>query len=140
MRRHDLMQTIAWINYCSKDKPSDLVVDYLGLADPLWQALATYTESGDQGTSIDQNQAIAVIREKYEICCSLFTVSTGSPGSAALPRSGLACCQRLRNISSSKRGYHQFILRKFGYPRDKQEQATQTVLEQAELLSAHWAI
>jgi type I restriction enzyme R subunit len=26
------------------------------------------------------------------------------------------------------------ILRKYGYPPDKQEQATQTVLEQAELL------
>lgn len=30
-------------------------------------------------------------------------------------------------------------LRKHGYPPDKQEQATQTVLEQAELLSAEWA-
>ncbi|MFX5415737.1 type I restriction enzyme endonuclease domain-containing protein [Acinetobacter baumannii] len=31
------------------------------------------------------------------------------------------------------------ILRKYGYPPDKQEQATQTVLEQAALLSAEWA-
>ena len=31
------------------------------------------------------------------------------------------------------------ILRKHGYPPDKQEQATQTVLEQAEALSAAWA-
>jgi type I restriction enzyme, R subunit len=30
------------------------------------------------------------------------------------------------------------ILRKFGYPPDKQEKATQTVLEQAKLLSAAW--
>jgi len=32
------------------------------------------------------------------------------------------------------------ILRKHGYPPDKQEKATQTVLEQAALLSAEWAI
>jgi type I restriction enzyme R subunit len=32
------------------------------------------------------------------------------------------------------------ILRKYGYPPDKQEQATQTVLEQAALLSAEWAV
>ena len=32
------------------------------------------------------------------------------------------------------------ILRKYGYPPDKQEKATQTVLEQAEVLSAEWAV
>ncbi|MGH2403288.1 MAG: RhuM family protein [bacterium] len=32
------------------------------------------------------------------------------------------------------------ILRKYGYPPDKQEKATQTVLEQAALLSAEWAV
>ena len=32
------------------------------------------------------------------------------------------------------------ILRKYGYPPDKQEKATQTVLEQAEVLSADWAV
>jgi type I restriction enzyme R subunit len=31
------------------------------------------------------------------------------------------------------------ILRKHGYPPDKQEKATQTVLEQAEVLSELWA-
>jgi type I restriction enzyme R subunit len=30
------------------------------------------------------------------------------------------------------------VLRKYGYPPDKQEKATQTVLEQAEVLSANW--
>ena len=32
------------------------------------------------------------------------------------------------------------ILRKHGYPPDKQEKATQTVLERAALLSAEWAM
>ena len=31
------------------------------------------------------------------------------------------------------------LLRKYGYPPDKQEKATQTVLEQAELLCKEWA-
>lgn len=31
------------------------------------------------------------------------------------------------------------VLRKFGYPPDKQEKATLTVLEQAELFAAEWA-
>jgi type I restriction enzyme R subunit len=32
------------------------------------------------------------------------------------------------------------VLRKYGYPPDKQEKATQTVLEQAALLAAEWAM
>ncbi|MDE2245857.1 MAG: DUF3387 domain-containing protein, partial [Xanthomonadaceae bacterium] len=32
------------------------------------------------------------------------------------------------------------ILRQYGYPPDKQEKATQTVLEQAEQLSGLWAL
>lgn len=45
------------------------MVDYLGLALELKQALATYTESGGTGeTAIDQEEAVAVMLEKYEIC------------------------------------------------------------------------
>ena len=73
MREHGLMQAIARVNRVFRDKPGGLVVDYLGLADELRQALATYTESGDTGkTAIDQAEAVAVMREKYEVCCGLF--------------------------------------------------------------------
>jgi type I restriction enzyme R subunit len=46
MRGHGLMQAIARVNRVFKDKPGGLVVDYLGLADELRRALATYTEAG----------------------------------------------------------------------------------------------
>ena len=73
MRGHGLMQAIARVNRVFKDKPGGLVVDYLGLADELKQALATYTESGGTGkTAIDQDEAVAVMLEKYEICRGLF--------------------------------------------------------------------
>ena len=73
MRGHGLMQAIARVNRVFRDKPGGLVVDYLGLAHELKRALATYTESGGTGqTALDQTQAVAVMREKYEICCSLF--------------------------------------------------------------------
>jgi type I restriction enzyme, R subunit len=73
MRGHGLMQAIARVNRVFKDKPGGLVVDYLGLADELKQALATYTESGGTGqTAIEQSQAVAVMLEKYEICLGLF--------------------------------------------------------------------
>ena len=73
MRGHGLMQAIARVNRVFKDKPGGLVVDDLGLADELKQALATYTESGGTGkTAIDQAEAVALMLEKYEICRGLF--------------------------------------------------------------------
>ena len=73
MRGHGLMQAIARVNRVFRDKPGGLVVDYLGLAHELKRALATYTESGGTGsTALDQSEAVAVMLEKYEICCGLF--------------------------------------------------------------------
>ena len=73
MRGHGLMQAIARVNRVFKDKPGGLVVDYLGLAHELKQALATYTESGGKGqTAIDQEEAVKAMLEKYEVCCALF--------------------------------------------------------------------
>lgn len=73
MRGHGLMQAIARVNRVFRDKPGGLVVDYLGIADELRKALATYTEAGGSGeTAIDQAEAVAVLLEKYEVCAGLF--------------------------------------------------------------------
>ena len=73
MRGHGLMQAIARVNRVFEDKPGGLVVDYLGLAQDLKQALATYTESGGTGrTALDQEEAVAVMLEKHDVCCALF--------------------------------------------------------------------
>jgi type I restriction enzyme R subunit len=73
MRGHGLMQAIARVNRVFRDKPGGLVVDYLGLAHELKQALATYTESGGTGrTAIDQEEAVAAMLARHEVCCALF--------------------------------------------------------------------
>ena len=73
MRGHGLMQAIARVNRVFKDKPGGLVVDYLGLADELKQALATYTEAGGTGkTALNQTEAVSLMLEKAEICRGLF--------------------------------------------------------------------
>ncbi|VVM08174.1 type I restriction endonuclease subunit R [Methylacidimicrobium tartarophylax] len=73
MRGHGLMQAIARVNRVFRDKRGGLVVDYLGLAHELKAALATYTESGGTGRAVlSQDEAVVVMREKYEVCCNLF--------------------------------------------------------------------
>ena len=226
MRGHGLMQAIARVNRVYRDKPGGLVVDYLGLADQLKQALAAYTESGGQGTpSIDTAEAVAVLLEKYEICCGMMhgfygederglearaTWITGKPaerlglippgqehvlqqeelvrlakemreatnrgqdlglnddemafydalamnesavkamGSDELKVIAAELVTQVRKsvtidwtVRESARARIRVmvrrILRKYGYPPDLQEEATRTVLEQAELMCADWA-
>jgi len=73
MKGHNLMQAIARVNRVYKDKPGGLIVDYIGIASDLKQALATYTESGGKGApTLDQSEAIATMMEKYEIVAQMF--------------------------------------------------------------------
>jgi len=44
------------------------------------------------------------------------------------------------NVRAKMRVMVKRILRRYGYPPDKQEKATQTVLEQAEVLCRDWAV
>ncbi len=73
MRGHGLMQAIARVNRVFRDKPGGLVVDYIGLAQELKSALHTYTESGGAGQAVvNQEEAVAVMLEKYDVCLGLF--------------------------------------------------------------------
>lgn len=70
---HTLMQTIARVNRVFHDKPGGLVVDYLGLTEELKEAIKIYTGSGGHGKpAFNQQEAIAIMREKHEILCGIF--------------------------------------------------------------------
>lgn len=73
MRGHGLMQAIARVNRVFRDKPGGLIVDYLGLAEELREALHVYTASGGTGqTAIDQQEAVRVLLTKLDIVRGLF--------------------------------------------------------------------
>ncbi len=73
MRGHTLMQAIARVNRVFRDKPGGLVVDYIGVAEDLRDALGTYTSSGGRGDiKVDQSEAVAFMLEKFEILQDMF--------------------------------------------------------------------
>ncbi len=72
MRGHNLMQAIARVNRVFGSKPGGLVVDYLGIAQDLKNALKDYTEGDRTETGIPIAQAVAVMLEKYEIVGAMF--------------------------------------------------------------------
>src|SRR5690606_38378307 len=67
MHGHGLMQAIARVNRVFKDKPGGLVVDYIGIADQLNQALKTYSDSRGRGKpTVDTAEAFAVFMEELD--------------------------------------------------------------------------
>ena len=72
MKGAKLMQAIARVNRVYKDKPSGLIVDYVGIGQDLRKGIETYTKSGGKGTPIGTfEQLIDKMLEKYEVVCNL---------------------------------------------------------------------
>ncbi len=72
MKGHGLMQAIARVNRVFRDKPAGLVVDYIGIAQNLKAALGQYSDKDRGATGIDEEEAVAVLLEKYEIVRDMF--------------------------------------------------------------------
>ena len=73
MRGHTLMQAIARVNRVYKDKPGGLIVDYLGIASDLKEALSFYSDSGGKGDpAITQEKAVKLMLEKLEVVSQMF--------------------------------------------------------------------
>lgn len=68
MKGHNLMQAIARVNRVFRDKQGGLVVDYIGIANDLKQALKEYTASNGRGRpTVDAHEAYAVLEEKLDV-------------------------------------------------------------------------
>lgn len=67
MKGHGLMQAIARVNRVFKDKPSGLVVDYIGIAADLKAALAHYSQSDQAQTGIDEKEAVAAFLDALDV-------------------------------------------------------------------------
>ena len=87
MKGHNLMQAIARINRVYFEKQGGLIVDYLGVANALQEALNFYSQSGGKGDlTLDQTVAIGLLLTKLEIVENIisgfnyqpyFTATTG---------------------------------------------------------------
>ena len=76
MKGHGLMQAIARVNRVFRDKPAGLVVDYIGVAQNLKNALGQYSSGDRDQIGIDEVEAVRVLLEKYEIVRAMFRPDT----------------------------------------------------------------
>lgn len=81
MRGHNLMQAIARVNRVFKNKPGGLVVDYIGIANELKQALKLYTDAQGKGEpALRAEEAFAVLAEKMDAIRGLFAKTPQADG------------------------------------------------------------
>lgn len=81
MKGHNLMQAIARVNRVFKDKQGGLVVDYIGIANELKQALKTYTDAKGKGDpTLRAEEAYAVLAEKMDAIRGMFAKTTDQAG------------------------------------------------------------
>lgn len=72
MKGHGLMQAIARVNRVFRDKPAGLVVDYIGIAQNLKNALSQYSASDQRQAGINEAEAIALLLEKYDVVKAMY--------------------------------------------------------------------
>ncbi|MDZ5810560.1 type I restriction endonuclease subunit R [Halorubrum sp. AD140] len=65
MKNHNLLQAIGRVNRVYKDKPGGLVVDYIGIAEDLRQALDKYTSDIQEMAMVDVETAVEVMQQKH---------------------------------------------------------------------------
>ncbi len=81
MKGHNLMQAIARVNRVFKNKPGGLVVDYIGIANELKQALQTYADAKGRGEPTHSaEEAYAILLEKLDIIHGMFAKTPQSAG------------------------------------------------------------
>jgi type I restriction enzyme, R subunit len=95
MQGHGLMQAIARVNRVFRDKPAGLIVDYIGIAQHLKQALGQYSGTDRKQTGVDAADAIEQMLSRYEVVRAMFHGFDYASGLHGTPR------ERLRTLAAA---------------------------------------
>lgn len=94
MQGHGLMQAIARVNRTFRDKPGGLIVDYIGVAQNLREALADYSPSDRDQAGVPIEQVVEVMLEKHDIVRGILHELDWSSDPSLTPSERVAYLQR----------------------------------------------
>lgn len=95
MRGHSLMQAIARVNRTFRDKEGGLIVDYIGIATNLREAVAQYTKDDQDKAGIDTSEFATVALEKHDIVKGILSPVAWSSDPTTKREERIATLQRL---------------------------------------------
>ncbi len=95
MKGHSLMQAIARVNRTFRDKEGGLIVDYIGIATNLREAVAQYTKDDQDKAGINTSEFAAVALEKHDIVKGILAPIDWSADPTAKREDRIATLQRL---------------------------------------------
>lgn len=72
IQKHKLIQAITRINHIFHDKPADLIVNYINIAQSLKSTLAQYSTHDQETTGVNKAQTMAVLLKKYKIIHNIY--------------------------------------------------------------------
>jgi type I restriction enzyme R subunit len=114
MSGHNLIQAISRVNRVYKDKPGGLIVDYIGFAQSLKEALQEYSPRDRGNTGIDPHKALDVLIEKLEQLDILFHNHDYSLFFTGTPQERLkaitAAVDYIVREEQDKRSYKNFVV------------------------------
>ena len=90
MRGHGLMQAIARVNRVFRGKEAGLVVDYIGIAQNLRDALKDYSAGDQDQVGIDEAEAVEALKEKLDVVRAMFHGFDLTPAFGPDPKARLA--------------------------------------------------
>lgn len=108
---HNLMQAIARVNRVYGEKPGGLIVDLLGLADQIADALATYTQAGGTGEAVRQvqDEAVPAMLTAFEKLKSFFHGCDYAAALATAPQGALPVYLRaIDHVFGQQDGWKRF--------------------------------
>jgi type I restriction enzyme R subunit len=111
MKGANLAQAIARVNRVFKDKPGGLVVDYIGIAPQLKEALATYSASNGKGQpTLNASQAFEILLEKLGVARDLLHGVSWSDFRNSALRLLPACMDHILELNDGKKRYCDAVL------------------------------
>ncbi len=111
MQGANLAQAIARVNRVFKDKPGGLVVDYIGIAPQLKEALATYSAAKGKGRpTIDSSEALRILKEKIQVAQDLLYPLDWSEYKTKALQLIPACMDHVLEQEDGKRRYCDIVL------------------------------
>ena len=111
MQGANLAQAIARVNRVFKDKPGGLIVDYIGIAPQLKEALATYSAARGRGRpTIDSAEALRILKEKLQVAGDMLHPVDWSGFEVNALSLIPECMDRILGLENGKRKYCDLVL------------------------------